>query len=201
MNPAFFSVVLLLLILVLTWQTIFTANKDLSRAGAWGEMGRRALPFIALLLMAGSLPFVRSLGGDTTLVWLVVFALLIVAASLLAVPRKERQANRAFRAGKFDEAVSRFQELAASSPLPRNHAFLGAALGASGRFQESVDASSVAIDRDPEYGLAYYNRGLILLKMNKTNQAKKDLRRSLEVDMPRRFKKSVQKRLDELDGK
>jgi tetratricopeptide (TPR) repeat protein len=82
--------------------------------------------------------------------------------------------------------------------LARNHAFYGAALGASERYDESINASTRAIDTDPEYGLAYYNRALILNRMGKKSRAVKDLNKALEADMPRRFRSAARKMLEEL---
>ena len=75
---------------------------------------------------------------------------------------------------------------------------MGAALGASERYEESVDASTRAIKDDPEYGIAYYNRALVRRRQAKTSLAVKDLKRALEVDLPRRFRTNVQKMLEEL---
>jgi tetratricopeptide (TPR) repeat protein len=84
------------------------------------------------------------------------------------------------------------------SRSPANRAFLGAALGASERYDESVRASTTAIEQDPQYGLAYYNRALVLQRMGKKGRAVKDLKRAQEVDLPRRFRTAVQKMLEEL---
>lgn len=195
MSPSAFSVVLIVLVLAFTWQAIYTANKDLARARAWGELARRALPFVALLLMAVSLPLVGR--SNATLVWVAVFAALIIAASFLSVSPAERRANRAFKRGDYETAARLFGELAEKKPLPRNHAFLGAALGGSGKLEEAVEASTKAIEKDPEYGLAYYNRALILLRMNKNSRAKKDFQRALEADLPRRFRQAVRRHLEE----
>lgn len=194
------SFLLLAVVLVFTWQAIFSSNRDLARARAWGELGRRALPFGALLLMAFSLPLVQGLGGNANLLWLGFFAVLIVATSLLAVPPLERRANGAFRKGDYGEAVRLFRELVEKKPLPRNYAFLGAALGASERYDESLKASTKAVEKDPDYGLAYYNRALILLKMKRREKAKKDLERALEADLPRRFRRVVRRQLEESGG-
>ena len=61
-----------------------------------------------------------------------------------------------------------------------------------------MDSSTKAIKEDPKYGLAYYNRALILQRMGKTSRAVKDLKQALEVDLPRRFRSAVRKMLEEL---
>jgi tetratricopeptide (TPR) repeat protein len=157
------TIVLIFLLLFVSWQTIYAANRDLSRAKAWGDLARKALPFLALLLMVLSLFVVQSFGqGQMLLAWMAVSAVAIIGASFLSASSLERSANRAFRAGDYARAVDLYRELVEEKPLARNKAFLGAALGASERYEESVDASTQAIEEDPEYGLAYYNRALVL---------------------------------------
>jgi tetratricopeptide (TPR) repeat protein len=199
LGPAAIPIVLLILLVFLTWQTIYSANRDLVRARAWGELARRALPFGALALLALSLLVIQNYReGWVMLAWMAVSGVAIVLASLFSVSSTERQANRAFRRGDYQRSAELYRELAEEKPLARNHAFLGAALGASERYQESVDSSTEAIKEDPKYGLAYYNRALILQRMGKQGRAVKDLKKALEVDLPRRFRSAVRKRLEEL---
>ena len=199
MGPAAIPIVLLILLVFLTWQTIYSANRDLVRARAWGELARRALPFGALALLALSLLVIQNYReGWVLLAWMAVSAVAIVLASLFSVSSTERRANRAFRRGEYQRSAELYRELVQEKPLARNHAFLGAALGASERYQESVDSSTEAIKEDPKYGLAYYNRALILQRMGKTSRAVKDLKQALEVDLPRRFRSAVRKMLEEL---
>jgi tetratricopeptide (TPR) repeat protein len=187
-------IVLIFLLVFLTWQTIYSANRDLVRAKAWGDLARRALPFGALALMALSLFLVQTYRqGWVMITWLAVSGALIVLASLLSIPALERRASRAFRRGDYQRAAELYEE----RPMARNHAFLGAALGASERYEESVEASTKAIREDPEYGLAYYNRALVLQRMGKKSRAMKDLRKALEADLPRRFRSAVRKMLEE----
>jgi len=191
-------IVLVFLLVFLTWQTIYSANRDLVRAKAWKDLARRSLPFGALALMALSLLVVQQYRqGWVMITWMVVSGVLIVAASLVSVPALERQASRAFRQRDYQKAAELYGELADEKPLARNHAFLGAALGASERYEESVEASTKAIKDDPQYGLAYYNRALILLRIGKKSRAMKDLKKALEVDLPRRFRTAARKILEE----
>jgi tetratricopeptide (TPR) repeat protein len=191
-------IVLIFLLVFLTWQTIYSANRDLVRAKAWGDLARRALPFGALALMALSLFLVQQYRQSwVTITWIVASGVLIVLASLLSVPTIERRASRAFRQRDYQKAAELYGELAEERPLARNYAFLGAALGASERYEESVEASTKAIKEDPEYGLAYYNRALVLQRMEKKSRATKDLKKALETDLPRRFRSAVRKTLDE----
>jgi tetratricopeptide (TPR) repeat protein len=192
-------VVLIFLIVVFSGVTIFSSNKDLARAKAWGDLARRFLPFVVLALMAVSLYFVRSFAqGSVLFIWMAVFGVLIISSSLFSVPTLERRANGVFRRGNYAEAANLYGKLVEERPLARNHAFHGAALGASERYDESINASTRAIDTDPEYGLAYYNRALVLRRMGKKTRATKDLNRALETDMPRRFRSAARKILQEL---
>jgi tetratricopeptide (TPR) repeat protein len=181
------TIVLIFLLLFVSWQTIYAANKDLARAKAWGYLFRRALPFLALLLMVLTLFVIQTYQqGWLLFAWMGVSGIAIIGASLLSIPSLERR------------AVEIYEELVEEKPLARNNAFLGAALGASERYDESVDASTKAIEQDPEYGLAYYNRALVLHRMGKKSRAVKDLKKALETDLPRRFRSASQRMLEEL---
>jgi tetratricopeptide (TPR) repeat protein len=193
------TTVLIFLLLFVSWQTIYVANRDLARAKAWKDLTRKALPFLALLLLVLSLFLVQSYGqGRTLLAWMAVSAIAIIGASFLSASSLERSANRAFRAGDYARAVELYRELVEEKPLARNKAFLGAALGASERYEESVEASTQAIRDDPEYGLAYYNRALILERMGKKSRAAKDLQKAQSTDLPRRFRSASRRMLEEL---
>ena len=199
MGSAAVPVVLIFLIVVFSGVTIYSANRDLARAKAWGDLARRFLPFVVLALMAVSLYFVRTFAeGWVTLAWIVLFGVLIVASSLFSVPALERRANGVFRRGDYPQAAELYEKLVQERPLARNHAFRGAALGASERYDESINASTKAIDMDPEYGLAYYNRALVLRRTGKKSRAVQDLNKALEADLPRRFRSASKKILQDL---
>lgn len=199
MGSAAVPVVLIFLIVVFSGVTIYSGNRDLARAKAWGDLARRFLPFVVLALMAVSLYFVRTFAeGWVTLAWIVLFGVLIVASSLFSVPALERRANGVFRRGDYPQAAELYEKLVQERPLARNHAFRGAALGASERYDESINASTKAIDMDPEYGLAYYNRALVLRRTGKKSRAVQDLNKALEADLPRRFRSASKKILQDL---
>ena len=199
MGTGSITIVFIFLLLFVSWPTIYAANRDLARAKAWGDLARRALPFCALLLMVLSLFVVQSYGeGWTLLAWMAVSGIAIIGASLLSVSPLERRANRAFRGGDYARAAELYGELAEKKPLARNKAFLGAALGASERFEESVDATTRAIEQDPKYGLAYYNRALVLQRMGKKSRAIRDLKKAQETDLPRRFRSAARRMLEDL---
>ena len=198
MGSGAIPIVLVFLLVLLTWQTIYSSNRDLVRAKEWGELARRALPFGVLLLMALSLFLVQTFRESwAILAWMAVSGAGIVAASVLSISSLERRANRAFRGRDYPRAAELYGQLAEEKPLARNHAFLGAALGASERYEDSINASTRAIEEDPEYGLAYYNRALVRQRMGKKSLAVKDLKKALEVDLPRRFRTNARKMLEE----
>ncbi|MCA1847468.1 MAG: hypothetical protein LC704_00515 [Actinobacteria bacterium] len=173
MGSSALPIVLIFLLVLLTWQTIYSANRDLVRAKAWGDLARRALPFGALALMALSLFLVQTYRqGWVMITWMTVSGVLIVLASLLSIPALERRASRAFRRGDYQKAAELYGELAGERPTK-------------------------AIRDDPEYGLAYYNRALVLQRMGKKSRAIKDLKKALETDLPRRFRSAVRKMLEE----
>ena len=199
MSSGAITIVLIFLLLFVSWQTIYSANRDLVRAKAWGALLRRALPFFALLLMVLSLFVVQSFGqGWTLLVWMAMAGVAIIGASLLSVSSTERRANKAFRSGDYATAIELYKKLVEEKPLARNKAFLGAALGAAERNEESVNLSTQAIEQDPEYGLAYYNRALVLQRMGKKSRTVKDLKKALESDLPRRFRSASRGMLEEI---
>jgi tetratricopeptide (TPR) repeat protein len=191
-------IVLTFLVVFFTWQVVFSTNRDLVRARAWGDLARRLLPFVAIVLMAASLPLVQYLGQDwVPYAWAISFGVVLIAANSFSIPLNERRASRAFRRGDYATAANLYQKLVEERPLARYWAFLGAALGAGERQEEAIDASTKAIELDPKYGLAYYNRGLILQRMGRKSRATHDLRRALEADLPRRFRTAASRMLEE----
>lgn len=215
MDAGFLPVVLLLLLLVVAFQVIFSFNRDLYRAGAYKELARKALPFAALVLMVVTLPLVQTATAEwVPVAWAVALGGTIILANFLSMPALERRASRSFRRSQYDKAVEGFRELTERKPLARYYAFLGAALGASEEqregdetarsgsqisetLQESIDASTRAVELDPRYGVAYYNRALILQKAGRRSRAAKDMQRALEADLPRRFRGAAKRHLEE----
>ena len=198
MSTAAIPVILTVLLVVVAWRVVFGFNKDLVRVKAWGELTRRSLPFLGITAMAASLPLIQGRGGSVPFVWAISFAVVLVLFRFISEPAEERRASRAFRKGDYEGAAALYRKLAESRPLARHWAFLGAALGANGRPEEALEASSKATELDPEYGLAYYNRALILRESGRRSRAIKDLKKALEADLPRRFKTSAKNLLGEL---
>jgi tetratricopeptide (TPR) repeat protein len=192
-------IVLIFLLVFVAWRMVFSFNRDLVRARAWRELARRSLPFVALTAMALSLPLVQGVREGWMLpAWVFACGTALVASNFLSTPLDERRASRAFRSGDYVAAVALYRKLAEERPLARYWAFLGAVLGNDERYEEAINASTKAVELDPEYGLAYYNRALILRNMNRKGQAAKDLKRALDAEMPRRFKTAAGKALEEL---
>jgi tetratricopeptide (TPR) repeat protein len=191
-------IVLTFALLVVAWQVVFASNRDLTRARAWGELVRRLLPFAAIAIMAASLPLVQ--GPQVwwlPYAWALAFGAVLVVANFLSMPLDERRATRAFRTGDYAGAAALYRKLVERRPLARYWAFLGAALGAGERHEEGVEASTMAVEIDPEYGLAYYNRALILQRLGRKSRATKDLKRALETDLPRRFRTAARRAVEE----
>ena len=198
MGASAIPVILTVALMLVAWQVVFASNRDLVRARAWGELARRLLPFAAIIVMAASLPLVQGLREDwLPFAWAISFGIVLVVANFLSMPLNERRAGRAFRKRDYAGAAALYRKLAADRPLARYWAFLGAALGADERHEEGVDASTKAVEIDPEYGLAYYNRALILRRLGRESRATKDLRRALEADLPRRFRTAARSMLEE----
>ena len=200
MGPGALPVVLTFLLVFVAWRFVFSLNKDLVRARAWGELARRSLPFVGITAMAATVPLVQGSGGAVPVIWVFGFGLILIISRFISEPNLERKASKAFRAGDYERAASLYRELAERSPLARNYAFLGAALGAGERHEEAIEASTRAVELDPQYGLAYYNRALILRGMGRKSRAIKDLQRALDADLPRRYKNAASKTLEEIKG-
>ncbi len=198
MGAGAIPVVLTFLLVFVAWRYVLSLNKDLVRARAWRELARRSLPFVAITLMAATVPLIQGRGGPLPLIWVIAFGLVLIASRFVSEPAAERQASRAFRRGDYERAASLYRGLAEQRPLARHWAFLGAALGASERHEEAIEASTRAIGLDPQYGLAYYNRALILHRKGRKSRAIKDLQRALDADLPRRFKRAAKRILEEL---
>lgn len=197
MGAGAIPVVLTVLLVFVAWRLVFSFNKDLVRVRAWRELARRALPFVGITLMAASLPLVQGSAGAAPVIWALAFGGVLVVSRFLSEPAGERKAARAFRGGDYEKAATLYRQLAEGRSLARYWAFLGAALGANDKDDEAIEASTKAAELDPQYGLAYYNRALILRKTGRKSRAAKDLQRALDADLPRRFRTATQRLLEE----
>lgn len=192
------AVTLLILVLVVSWRLVYSANRDLVRVREWGELGRRSLPFAALSLMAISLLLIQGSDDQTLTIWAGAAIVLVIFSNVFSTSASERRANRAFRKGDYEEAIGEYRTLTEERPLARYFAFLSASLGAAEHYDEAVEASTQAVKRDPEYGIAYYNRALLFQRMGRRGRTVKDLKRALDADLPRRFRSTAQKLLNDL---
>ena len=198
MGTAAVPIVLTFLLVFFAWRMVFSMNGDLVRARAWGVLVRKALPFGVLTLMALSMLILRNFQQQGVLTaWVVIFVAGVLLANLFSTPAAERRATKAFRRGDYESAIAEYRTLAEEQPLARYLAFLGAALGANGDSEGSVEASTRAVEEDPQYGLAYYNRALVHRRANRRSRAAKDLQRAIDSDLPRRFKNAARKLLEE----
>jgi tetratricopeptide (TPR) repeat protein len=132
------------------------------------------------------------------LAWALVFGGALVVSNFFSMPLDERRANRAFRSEDYATAADLYRKLAEKRPLARYWAFLGAALGVDEQREEAIKASTKAVELDPEYGLAYYNRALILRRLGRKSRAAKGLKRALEADLPRRMRVAARRTLEDL---
>jgi len=199
LGAAAIPIVLTFLLVFFAWRMVFSMNGDLVRAKAWGVLVRKALPFGVLTLMALSMLVLRNFQEQGVLTaWVAVFVVGVLAANFLSTPVAERRASKAFRRGDYESAIAEYRTLAEERPLARYLAFLGAALGANGDTEESVEVSTRAVEEDPRYGLAYYNRALVHRKENRRSRAAKDLQRAIDTDLPRRFKNAARRLLEEM---
>src|SRR3712207_3936686 len=117
MGSGAIPIVLVFLLVFLTWQTIYSSNRDLVRAKEWGDLARRVLPFGALALMALRLFVVQGYReGWVMITWLFACGVLIVLGSVLSISSTERRANKAFRGGDFQRAADLYSDLAEKKP-------------------------------------------------------------------------------------
>jgi len=199
LGTAAVPIVLTFLLVFFAWRMVFSMNGDLVRARAWGVLARKALPFGVLTLMALSMLVIRNFQEQGVLTaWVAIFVAGVLAANFFSTPVAERRASKAFRRGDYENAIAEYRTLSEERPLARYLAFLGAALGANGDSEESVEVSTRAVDADPKYGLAYYNRALVHRRANRRSRAAKDLQRAIDADLPRRFKNAARKLLEEM---
>jgi len=192
-------VVLTFLVLLLALRMVYASNKALVRSSAWGELGRRLFPFVAIIAMAASLPLLQGRQEAwMPLAWGLAFGAVLLVSNYLSRPLDERRASRAFRDGDYVGAASLYRRLVERHPLARYWTFLGAALANAGQHEEAVDASTRAVELDPKYGLAYYNRALSLRALGRKSRVAKDLRRAVDADLPHRFKRAAKGMLEGL---
>lgn len=178
-------------------------NRDLLRVRAYGEFAARLVPLLITGAFIAGLPFVLDLASadNAALVLLVYFG----GAAALTVPMArsvtagERRAGAAFRQQNYEEAVEVYKGLAARRDLPRYHAALGATFDIQGEQLPALEALDHAIERDPQLGIAYYNRASIYASLGRRDLARNDLQRVFKSDAGRRLRRAATEALELLD--
>ena len=87
------------------------------------------------------------------------------------------------QAGIYRDEVTLFSHIVARNPRARDaHLNLGNALIESGRNEEGMDASRIAVEQRPESADAHSNLGLALMNLERFEEAGAALRRARELD-------------------
>jgi tetratricopeptide (TPR) repeat protein len=99
-------------------------------------------------------------------------------------PRGDRNlAALHFEAGRYAEAAQAYAELAEENPTDAAlRASLAGALGALGRFDESLAQLDLAIQLDPLNPEAYHNRGVIYERQGKAEEAAREYETALRYN-------------------
>lgn len=99
-------------------------------------------------------------------------------------PQGERNlAALHFEAGRYEEAARLYERLVAESPEDgRLRASYAGALGALGRFEQSLAQSAEALAREPLNPEAYYNRGVVHEQQARPGEAAEEYRLALLCD-------------------
>ena len=107
MGAAAIPIVLVFLLVFLSWRVVFSANRDLMRAKAWGPLIASG-DAVYRADAYGTKPVHRPELPDRPWIltaWAATFAVAVIASNLLAMPGPERKANKSFRQGNYEEAV------------------------------------------------------------------------------------------------
>jgi tetratricopeptide (TPR) repeat protein len=100
--------------------------------------------------------------------------------ALAALKAAIRGAAEAYRAGDLDRAEEGARHIVAAWPQVANgHALLGVVLRARGRFRDSLAAYDAALQRDPNNGETWYNRGNLLRAWRRDAEALESYERAL----------------------
>lgn len=198
--PALITVVILVAFGII----IGRQHRDLLRAGAYREFAARLAPLVTGGVLILWLPVVVDMAspGQSVTVMLVYMAMtvVLVAGTARAIAPEERRATDAYRKGEYQESIDLYRELVERRPLPRHYSALAASLDATGDHLEAVEMTSRAIKRDPEFGLAYYNRASSRAALGQRNPAIEDLRATLRTDSSRQLKQEAARALESLEN-
>lgn len=192
-----------LVVLAIFTALIWRQNRDLLRAGAYGEFFLRMIPPLSTAVFVAGLPFVMDLA--TVEDYLPVLLVYLVGAAVLtalmtrAITPEERRATTAFRKGDYERAASLYDDLTARRPLPRYYSALAASLDASGNPESALEAADRAVKLDPKLGIAYYNRASALAATGERAKARGDLQRVFQVDSNRALRRAAGEAMDSLE--
>ena len=90
--------------------------------------------------------------------------------------------------GKTDEAIAQFQASLRIDPnYPISYRGLAGALAAQKRFPEAIDALDRAVRAAPDYGDAWYDRGLILQQSGRVEEARLSFQEALRRKLSNRI--------------
>jgi len=95
-----------------------------------------------------------------------------------------------YRKKKYDEAKKSFYSATIKrSPVRESFLFLGLCDNKKKRYSVAIDDFTVCLDKFPDYGLAYYNRAILKIKIDEEVGACADLEESLKYNYQRAAKK------------
>jgi protein O-mannosyl-transferase len=84
--------------------------------------------------------------------------------------------------GKSAEAISKLRQAATIERSAHVYTEIGKEYGKMGKYPEALDALATAMQIDPNFAMAYYNRGGVYESVGKKAQAIEDYRRVLALD-------------------
>jgi predicted AlkP superfamily phosphohydrolase/phosphomutase/Flp pilus assembly protein TadD len=142
---------------------------------------RRVASYESATAPAGDAAAAAAAGGDAAVDPEIVEHLRALGYLDATSPRGERNlAALHFEKGEYTEAARMYEELVREKPDDASlHASLAGALGALGRFDESLAALDRAIALDPANPEAYHNRGVIHEKRGDAAAAVRDYETAL----------------------
>jgi len=89
-----------------------------------------------------------------------------------------------FQEGKYDEALSRFEEILKSNPEEawRVYNNIGLIYYKEGKYERALVSYGKAIELNPDYDSAYYNRGLLYQRLKKFKEAIADYEKAIGIN-------------------
>jgi protein O-mannosyl-transferase len=84
--------------------------------------------------------------------------------------------------GRYADAIAKLRQAAAIERSAHVYTEIGKEYGKMGKYPEALDALATAMQIDPNFAMAYYNRGGVYESVGKKAQAIEDYRRVLALD-------------------